>query len=244
MVPYAKDIVSRLSYLQTGRLLETAAGAGIVTAALAGALPGVEIIATDLNQPMLDHAASKQELGRVRFQQADALELPFDDQTFDAIVCQFGVMFLPDRRAAFREAHRALKPGGRFIFNVWGSVDENPIVEATLAGVSRRYPSHESWFLERTPCGYRDPAIIQTDLAAGGFANCRFETVVLQGVATSPTAIATGFCQGSPMRTEIEALDPTGLQEATEAAADAIAERFVDGEFETILSALVIETSR
>ena len=244
MVPYAKDIANRLSYLRTGQLLETAAGTGIVTAALAGALPGVEIIATDLNQPMLDHAASKPELGRVRFQQADALELPFDDRTFDAIVCQFGVMFFPDRRAAFREAHRTLKPGGRFIFNVWGSVDENPIVEATLAGLSKRYPSHESWFLERTPCGYRDPAIIQADLAAGGFANCRIETVVLQGVATSPTAVATGFCQGSPMRMEIEALDPTGLQEATQAAADAIAEKYGDGEFETTLCALVIETSR
>ena len=244
MVPYAKDVANRLSYLQTGRLLETAAGTGIVTAALAGALPGVEIVATDLNQPMLDHAASKPELGRVRFQQADALELPFNEQTFDAIVCQFGVMFFPDRRAAFREAHRVLKPGGRFVFNVWGSVDENPIVEATLSGLSRRYPSHESWFLERTPCGYRDPAIIQADLAAGGFIDCRIETVVLQGVAASPTAVATGFCQGSPMRAEIEALDPAGLQEATQAAAEAIAERFGDAEFETTLCALVIETSR
>lgn len=172
------------------------------------------------------------------------MDLPFDDRTFDALVCQFGVMFFPDRLAAFREAHRVLKPGGRFVFNVWGSVAENPIVEATLSGLSRRYPSHESWFLERTPCGYRDPVMIRADLAAGGFADCRIETVALRGVAASPVALAIEFCQGSPMRAEIEALDPTGLHDATQVAAEAIAERFGDGVFETTLSALVIETSR
>ena len=244
MAPYATDLAVRLSGLQTGRLLETAAGTGIVTAALAVRLADVEIVATDLNQPMLDHAATKPELGRVQFRQADAQELPFDDQSFDAIVCQFGVMFFPNRPAAFREAHRVLKRGGRFVFNVWDSVADNPIVEATLAGLSRRYPQHNSWFLERTPCGYRDPDIIRSDLAAGGFADCQIATLVLRGYAASPMAPAIGFCQGSPMRAEIEALDPTGLQEATQAAAEAIAEQFGNSAFETTLSALVIETNR
>jgi SAM-dependent methyltransferase len=225
-------------------LLETAAGTGIVTAALAAALPGAEITATDLNQPMLDHASTKPELRQVQFRQADALDLPFDDGTFDAVVCQFGVMFFPDRRAAFREAHRVLKLGGRLVFNVWSSVDENPIVAATLGGLSRRFPGHPSWFLERTPFGYCDPQIIRGDLAAGGFADCRIETVVLRGYAASPMAPAIGFCQGSPMRAEIEALDPEGLQEATQATAEAIAERFGHGAFETTLSALVIETRK
>jgi trans-aconitate methyltransferase len=98
MVPYAGDLAARLSTLQTGRLPETAAGTGIVTTALAVALPGVEIVATDLNEPMLDHAATKPELGRVQFRQADALDLPFDDETFDAVVCQFGVMFFQTAR--------------------------------------------------------------------------------------------------------------------------------------------------
>jgi ubiquinone/menaquinone biosynthesis C-methylase UbiE len=244
MVPYALELAARLAPLQTGRLLETAAGTGIVTSALVSALPGVEITVTDLNQPMLDHAASKPELGPIKFLQADALELPFDDGSFDAVVCQFGVMFFPDRPTAFREARRVLKDGGRFVFNVWDSVASNPIVSATLTGLSRRYPQQGSWFLERTPCGYRDPDVIRADLAAAGFTDCRIETVTLRGHAASPMALAIGFCQGTPMRAEIEALDPTGLQEATEAAAHAIAERFGSGAFETELGALVIETAR
>ena len=244
MVPYASDIASRLSHLQTGRLLEVAAGTGIVTAALAAALPRVEITATDLNQPMLDRASAKAELHEVNFRQADALDLPFDDGSFDAVVCQFGVMFLPDKAAAFREARRVLRPRGQFVFNVWDSVDDNSVVAALLTGLRRWCPDQPSWFMERTPCGYRDPAIIRADLAAGGFTDCQIEKVVLRGHAASPMAIAVGLCQGSPMRAEIEALDPTGLQEATQAAADAIAESFGDGAFDTTLSALVIETWR
>jgi SAM-dependent methyltransferase len=244
MVPHAGDIACRLSDMVAGRLLEVAAGTGIVTTALARALPRTQLIATDLNQSMLDYAATKPELRGVEFRQADALALPFDDQSFDAVVCQFGVMFVPDRVAAFREAHRVLQPGGQFVFNVWESVAKNPVMAATLAGLSRRYPQHPSWFLERTPCGYRDPDVIRTDLAAGGFADCRIEEVTLIGRAASPMSAAIGFCQGSPMRAELEALDPTNLEAATAAAAAAIAERFGEGAFETELCALVIETRR
>jgi SAM-dependent methyltransferase len=244
MVPYAGDIASRLSDMLAGRLLEVAAGTGIVTTALAQALPQVQLIATDLNQPMLDYAATKPELRGVEFRKADALALPFDNQSFDAVVCQFGVMFFPDRVSAFREAHRVLKPGGRFAFNVWESVAKNPIMAATLVGLSRRYPQHPSWFLARTPCGYCDPDVIRADLAAGGFADCRIEEVILRGHAASPMSAAIGFCQGSPMRAELEALDPTSLEAATAAAAVAIAEQFGEGSFETELCALVIETRR
>jgi SAM-dependent methyltransferase len=244
MVPYANNLVARLAGLQLGTLLETAAGTGVLTEAVATALPNVTIVATDLNQPMLDHAATKPTLHRVRFRQADALQLPFDDQSFDAVVCQFGVMFFPDRPAAFREANRVLRPGGRFLFNVWDSPATNPIVTAMVAGLSQRYPDHESWFVERTPCGYRNPDIIRSDLAAGGFADCSIDTVALKGHVASSMGLAIGFCQGSPMRAEIEALDPTGLDAATAATAEAIAERFGRGAFETDLCALVVETTR
>ena len=244
MAPYARDLADRVSSLRNGTLLETAAGTGIVTEALAQALPGVTIVATDLNQPMLDHAATKPALSRVQFRQADAMKLPFDRESFDAVVCQFGAMFFSDRPAAFREVFRVLRPGGRFLFNVWERVADNPVVVAALEGLSRRYPDHGPWFLERTPHGYRDPAIIRSDLAAGGFPDCRIETVALKGRAASAKALATGFCQGTPMRAELEAADPTGLEAATAAAAEAIAERFGEGAFETELCALVVETAK
>jgi ubiquinone/menaquinone biosynthesis C-methylase UbiE len=119
--PYAQDLANRLSALNAERVLETAAGTGIVTRALERSLsPRGSIVATDLNQPMLDHAAERIPSSRVSWQKADAQALPFPDGAFDAVICQFGVMFFPDRQKAYREARRVLKPGGHFIFNVWG----------------------------------------------------------------------------------------------------------------------------
>lgn len=239
--PYAADIAARLDDITQGTVLETAAGTGIVTEALVARLvAAVEIVATDLNQPMLDHAIAKPGMGRVHFQQADAQALPFADASCDAVVCQFGVMFFPDRVLGLREAHRVLKPGGRLLFNVWDQRSVNPVMDATIAGLERRYPAHPSWFLERTPMGYRDPEKIRADLRAAGFADCVIETVVKTSHVSGPRGPALGFCQGSPLRAEIEALDPTGLEDATDAAAAAIAERCGAGAFATQLQALVI----
>ena len=241
--PYAADVVRRLSGLDAGRVLETAAGTGILTRALAVGLPeSVEIVATDLNQAMLDYAATKPALGRVRLQQADALALPFADAEFDVVVCQFGIMFFPDRVAGMREARRVLKPGGRLVFSVRGTLAENPAMAAAVAGAAQRYPAHPSWFLERVPCGYHDAAAIRADVRAAGLAEARVETVRLAGRAASALEAATMFCQGSPMRGELEALEPGGLEAATAAVAEAVSARFGPGPVETALLALVIET--
>jgi SAM-dependent methyltransferase len=241
--PYARDMVHRLSDFASGRLLETAAGTGIVTQALAGALPAaVVIVATDLNQPMLDHAAAKEGMRRVHFQQANALALPFPDQSFDVVICQFGIMFFPDRVAGMREARRVLKPGGRFLFSVWGPIGENPVMAVTVEALARRYPTHPNWFLERTPCGYHDADAIQSDLRSAGLPPAKIETVKLAGRSTGPRAPALGFCQGSPMIAEIQSVDPDGLQGATDAAEALLRDRFGAGSFDTALLALVIET--
>ena len=243
--PYAADLALRLSNMAVGDLLETAAGTGVVTAALAAKLPApVRITATDLNQAMLDHAAAKPGLGRVRFQKADAQALPFPDAAFDVVVCQFGVMFFPDRVLGFQEARRVLRPGGRLIFSVWDRLGATPVMEAAVIGLQRRYPAHPSWFLERTPCGYHDPKAIGADLRQAGFADFRLETVALKGHSPGPLSSATGLCQGSPMSAEIEAVEPGGLAAATDAAAAAIAERCDSGPFEASLQALVIEASK
>ena len=243
--PYAMNIAQRLSGIAAGEILETVAGTGIVTEAMATSLPPtVKITATDLNQPMLDHAATKPRLGRVRFQQANAQELPFGEASFGAVICQFGVMFFPDKVQAYKEAKRVLKPGGRLIFNVWDKLSANPLFDAVVAGLKRRYPAHASWFLERTPCGYHDEGRIRADLRAVGFADCVIERVTLSGQARDCRGPAIGLCQGSPMSAEILELDPGGLEAATEAAATAIAERFGAGPFEAPLRALVVETRK
>jgi SAM-dependent methyltransferase len=243
--PFATDMAKRLSGMAAGHILETAAGTGIVTAAIAASLPdAVAITATDLNQPMLDHAAAKPGIGQVRFRQANAQDLPFPEAEFDAVICQFGVMFFPDRVQGFREARRVLRPGGRMVFSVWDRLSANPVFEATVAGLSGRYPEHPSWFLERTPCGYHDEGRIRADLAAAGFGDCTIESVVLGGLVHDHRGPAIGLCQGSPMSAEIEGLDPGGLDAATEAAAAAIAERFGTGPFEAPLRGLVVETRK
>ena len=242
--PYATDLVRRLPKLGDGAILEIAAGTGIVTQKLAAELPmAVRIVATDLNQPMLDHAASKSGMARVTFRQADALALPFAAAEFDVVVCQFGVMFFPDRVAAYREALRVLKPGGQFILNVWDALSLNPLAEVASNAVAAQFPQNPPQFLARVPHAYHDDAVIRSDLAAAGFTNIAIDTVALTCRAASHGEPAIGFCQGSPMRNEIEARDPNGLPAATDAAADALAARFGTGAIEAPMQAKVVTAS-
>jgi len=243
--PYAADLATRLKSLASGRLLETAAGTGIVTRQLATHLPAaVEIVATDLNQPMLDYAASQPGLHRVKWQPADAQALPFPESSFNVVVCQFGAMFFPDRVKAYREARRVLKPGGQLLFNVWDRLDTTPVMAAAVEGLARRYPQQDSWFLDRTPCGYHDQAVIGADLKAAGFTVVQTHVVKLSGKLGSALDAAIGLCQGTPMRAEIEALDKDGLDAATSAAAEVIAARCGQGPRATPLQAVVVEASK
>jgi ubiquinone/menaquinone biosynthesis C-methylase UbiE len=124
---YAQDMAQRAAALSPRAVLETAAGSGVVTRALASQLsPDAKYIVTDFNQPMLDYAAARQGAdNRISWRQADALALPFDDAAFDLVCCQFGAMFFPDRQAGYREARRVLEPGGHFLFSVWDRIEEN-----------------------------------------------------------------------------------------------------------------------
>jgi len=125
--PYAADIARRAASLSPSAVLETAAGTGVVTRAVAPKLsPRASYVVTDLNQPMLEYAASRQAPdSRIKWRQADALTLPFENATFDLVCCQFGAMFFPDRSSAYCEAKRVLKPGGHFLFSVWDRIEEN-----------------------------------------------------------------------------------------------------------------------
>ena len=240
--PYAADLAARLAGRSLASVLEIAAGTGAVTRALAAALPEtVSIVASDLNQAMLDQAAARGIPRAVEWRQADAMQLPFADRTFDAVVCQFGVMFFPDKPTAFAQVRRVLRPGGLFIFNVWDGLADNELADTVNTALESVFPDDPPRFMARTPHGYHDPAAIQRDLAAGGFtAAPRLTTVTARSRAASPRIAAVAFCQGTPLRNEITTRDPTRLDEATDVAEAALARRFGGGAIDAKIQATVV----
>jgi ubiquinone/menaquinone biosynthesis C-methylase UbiE len=240
--PYAADIARRASSLSPNAVLEVAAGTGAVTRVLAPQLsPGARYVATDLNQPMLDYAASRQAAdSRISWRQANAQELPFDDASFDLVCCQFGAMFFPDRASAYREAKRVLKPGGHFLVNVWDRIEENIFADDVTKALARIFPNDPPRFLARTPHGYHDTALIGRDLEDAGFSHVAIETRAEQSRATSPRLPAIAYCQGTVLRSEIEARDAGGLQAATDFAAAALTEKHGSGEVAAKIQAHVI----
>jgi len=240
--PYAADLVKRLASRRVSRILEVAAGTGVVTRAMASALPpSASIVATDLNQAMLDQAAAVGTQRPVEWRQADAMQLPFADESFDAVVCQFGAMFFPDKAKAFAEARRVLKPGGVFLFNVWDRIGENEFAETVTRALESVFPQDPPRFMARTPHGYHDRRAIERDLADGGFQRApRIDTIAARSRAASPRIPAIAYCQGTPLRNEIEARDAGRLGAATDVAAQAIAERFGQGAVDGKIQAHVI----
>ena len=240
--PYAADLVSRLQSRSLARVLEVAAGTGVVTRAMSAALPeSVSIVATDLNQAMIDHAAAVGTRRAVEWHQADAMKLPFADASFDAVLCQFGVMFFPDKAAAFAEARRVLRPGGAYVFNAWDRIEENEFADVVTNALATVFPSDPPRFLARTPHGYHDVRLIARDLAAGGFrASPRIDTVAARSRAESPRIPAVAYCQGTPLRIEIETRDASRLAEATDVCTEALAVRFGRGAVDGKIQAQVV----
>jgi ubiquinone/menaquinone biosynthesis C-methylase UbiE len=239
--PYAADLAQRLAAFAPGRVLETAAGTGVLTRAVAARLPEAEVVATDLNEPMLDRAAMRLQQARVAWQQADALNLPFADESFDAVVCQFGVMFFPDKVRGFSEARRVLKRGRPFLFNAWDRIARNEFVAVAADALAELYPDDPPRFMERTPHGYHDQELIRRHLDQAGFTQVTIDTVTSTSKANSAFDAAFGYCHGSPWRSEIEARGgPAGLQKATQHAADALAARFGKGPIEGAIAALIV----
>jgi len=244
--PYAVDLASRVAQAGPGRVLELAAGTGVVTRELAARLaPGVRLTATDLNEAMLAVAQAQGTARAVAWRQADAMALPFGDASFDAVACQFGAMFFPDKARAFAEARRVLRPGGTFLFNVWDRIETNDFAWVVSDAVAERYPDDPPRFLERLPHGYFSTVAIAHDLASAGFTTQPVtETVTASSRAQTPYLAALAYCQGTPLRGEIEARDPAGLEAATLAAAEALATRFGAGPVAGRIQALVVAITR
>ena len=233
--PFAADLAGRVAAHRPGRVLELAAGTGILTRELVRRVRGAEITATDLNDAMVEFGQAL--APEAAWRQADALHLPFDDGQFDVVACQFGVMFFPDKAAAFAEARRVLAPGGSFLFNVWGPVETHGFASALLAGLDEAFPEDPPTFIGAIPHGYSDIDTVRSDLRAGGFDNVSVETITLDGRAPSVVDIATGFCTGTPLRAAIEARDD--LSATTTVVAQAMEARRGSGEVAAAMTAHV-----
>lgn len=244
--PYADDLAARVAAHQPRHVLELASGTGVVTRCLSEALPEpASIVATDLNQAMIDEGARIGTSRPVRWQQADAMQIPFDDETFDVVVCQFGVMFFPDKARAYAEARRVLRPGGVFIFSTWDAIEHNEFAETISRSLEPLFAEDPPRFLDRVPYAYNAPERIARDLEDGGFSQPQeTATIAARSIAASARTPATAFCQGTPLRAEIEARDASRLQEATDAASEALVRRFGAGLVDAKIQAHVIVVKR
>jgi SAM-dependent methyltransferase len=218
---YAVDLARRAAALETRDVLELAAGTGISTVALRNALPkSTRIVATDLNTPMLEIARAKlPSTANVDFREADATALPFEDGSFDLVVIQFGVMFFPDRPAAYAEARRVLRPSGTLLFNAWSTMAANPFAEITNANAIRFFPDDPPQFY-LTPFGYADIAHVRADLARAGFTEVDHEVVRIDKRVLDWTHFARGIIYGNPIIADIRATDVDPEDTITAIAAD------------------------
>jgi len=238
--PYALNVAARFRGFE-GLLLETAAGTGRVTRALAEAVdPQARIVATDLNEPMIARARELVRADNVEWRQADGQALPFRDGEFDAVVCVFGMMFLPDKAAGYAEARRVLKPDGRFVFAVWDRIDANDISQTVDETVAAMFPDDPPGFLARGPYGYNDKDAIRAAAETAGFASVAIETVALETPAKWAADAATGLCMGSPLRSGIDANHPGQLDAVLEAVTQALRRRFGNGPIAGKGQALVV----
>ncbi len=202
--PYARDLAARIEPRDGLRVLELAAGTGIVTRVLRDQLPGARIVATDLNDAMLDYARDAVGGDRIEWRQADAQALPFDDGSFDVVVCQYGLMFLPDKVQGYREARRVLAPGGVFLANVWHAIERVPPAAIAERVLRELFPDDPPTFLH-VPYGYDDPDRIRAEMAEAGWTNVTLEDVHLEGSGRTAHEFAGGFTRGSPLAHDLTA---------------------------------------
>ncbi len=239
--PFAQHIAERIGTRAPKVVLETACGTGIVTRRLREALPrDALLVASDLNEPML--AVARQTVGAaadVAWARANMCDLQFGDAGFDAVVCQFGLMFVPDKLAAVREARRVLKPGGSFLVTTWAPLDRNPIVDLAHRTLGAVFPEDPPQYLARAPFGHGDPDALADLLVAGGFHDVVVDVVEKAAVAPSARELALGLIKGYPLVDEIKLRGEARLPEAVAAVAQAISQQFGDAPVRARITALV-----
>lgn len=242
---FARDLAGRLATVEPGpaKVLEIAAGTGILTEQIAQQLPAAKIVATDLNPPMLAVAQKRlkpYDAGdRLEWREADATTLPFPDESFDAVACQFGVMFFPDKPRAATEACRVLKPGGRWLFNVWGSLPENPIARIAHETITGFFADDPPQFYE-VPFSMHDGATTRDLVTAGGFTDVTVVPVAITTEAPTARHAAIGLVRGNPVQAAIEERGTVGVDEIIEAVAAALARALGDEPLRAPMLAYVV----
>jgi len=243
---YADDLAARVAMTDGMRLLETACGTGIVTRRLADRLRGRgSIVATDLNEPMVAHARTQMptDSSHVEWQTADATKLPFPDRSFDAVVCQFGLMFFPDKAAGIREAFRVLKPGGQYLFNVWGAIARNPVQRIAHEVVGTFFPVNPP-MVHTVPFSLHDPEPIRKMLAEAGFGQVEIAHLTKEGASPSAAEATIALTEGTPILGAIMDRRPEALDEIERATAAAIAAELGDRPVRIPLNAIVFQARR
>ncbi len=227
---YAEDIAARTPVPEGGSVLEIAAGTGIGTRFLRDTLPPeVPIVATDLNDDMLKIAREKfSEPENVELRTANAMSLPFEDSSFDAVVCQFGIMFFPHKRDSMLEVARVLKPGGHYLFNVWDTYEHNHLAQVVTQTLARIFPEDPPRFFD-VPYGSCNIDEYKAMLGETGFGDV--EIAVLPRISECPGArdVAMGYIMGTPVRSEIAQRNPDILDDITDAVEQDIAQAFGHG---------------
>ena len=238
--PYAEDLTRRVTRQPDGSVLETACGTGILTRRLRARLPArTLVVATDLSDSMLEYARAKHgKIGYVEWQQADAAALPFPPASFAAVVCQFGLMFVPDKKAAIRECRRVLVDGGLVALNVWDSLEYNPFARTVHETIAGFFPEDPPRFYERGPFGFHDRAVLRDLLDTGGFTQVRIDQVTLEARSPSAESFALGLVSGNPVTKEIEERGGSP-SEVVEAVAGALARLGGERPFRSTMQAFV-----
>jgi ubiquinone/menaquinone biosynthesis C-methylase UbiE len=237
---YAEDLARRVKVVKPRTVLESACGTGILTRQLVRTLdPDVQITATDLNEAMIAHAWSALPDARgITWRQADAMFLPFPDRSFDAVANQFGMMFMPDKALAIREARRVLRPGGLFAFNVWGTFAENPFGRIAHTAIAKFFPKNPPTFY-LTPFGWNDVDTIGRMMKAEGFERMNAEPVSFTASATSARDFAVGLVEGNPV---VHSIREAGIDSGRviEAVAGELAKHGGEKPFLSSMTALVV----
>jgi len=243
--PYARDLAQRFRRSAAGPTLETACGSGILTRRLLETMqPDGGLIATDLNPAMLDHArAAIGDDPRVSWEVADMCALNFESEFFDAVVCQFGIMFAPDKAAALREAHRVLRPGGRFLFNVWDAIDKNRFAMIANETITGFFPADPPTFYQ-TPFGFNDRQLVRKMLESAGFSQINDVVVSTRSQSPSAEEFARGLVEGNPGMSEIQARGGASVDEVVKELAANITKKLGGRPVPVHLQAVVFESQR